>query len=43
MKNLEDIADLKECSFQPRVNKSNSPMRNVSTYVRDQETYELSK
>lgn len=43
MQKFEDIAEMHECSFIPRVNRSMSPPRDVDTYIRDQETHLLSK
>lgn len=43
MRKFEDIASITQCSFKPRVNKSLSPPRDPSTYIRDQESYQLSR
>eukprot|EP00347_Sterkiella_histriomuscorum_P013707 403363677 len=43
LQKFDSIAEFNSCQFQPRTNKSNSPMRDIDQYLRDQESYELTK
>ena len=44
MKKLEDVAAIQECSFQPKIKrKSNSPVRSINEFVKDQEQYDSHK
>ena len=37
------MVDLEDCTFNPAVNTSQSPKRDLKTYIRDQELFEMSK